>query len=88
MKESEFLHVGDPCWWKGSFGLDEPKLAEVRSIEVNIDPVMRNGYEKSKLPWKNAFSKRVAVTLHNGHWAYGSQLYRMKIWAKSYDEEI
>ena len=100
MKESEYLHLGDPVWWKGSWGEDEPRLAEVESIEQDADIMTQNGIPVEKLPWRMVRRYQMVkcpsgteleaalVDLTNGHWAYGWQLWPVKLWAKSYDKEI
>lgn len=100
MKESEFLHVGDPVWWRGSWGVDEPKLAEIEGIETNASTITNNGIPVEKLPWREVRKRDsmkcctgeelapAIVNLTNGHWAMGYQLWPLKIWAKSYDDEI
>lgn len=101
MKESEFLHVGDPVWWREGFGHKEPKLAEVEEIEYHCVASDNNrGIPAERLHWRDV--RRVqpihprcdddelipaVVTLTNGYWAYGWQLRPLRIWARTYDEQ-
>ncbi len=100
MKESEFLHVGDPVWWREGFGHKEPKLAEVEEIEYHCVAGGNRGIQAVRLNWRDVRLVQpihpqcdddelipAVVTLTNGYWAYGWQLRPLRIWARTYDEQ-
>lgn len=67
------LRINSVVWWRGAWGGDIPKLAQVKFITLT------NGYEKEGVdvncvPWELCDDRRVIVDLNNGHWAYGFQV--------------
>ncbi|MCK9355147.1 MAG: hypothetical protein M0P59_13465 [Gallionella sp.] len=97
MKEAEYLHLGDPVWWKGEWGAEEAVMAEVESIEKDADIMTNSGIPVPKLPWRKVRRyetvkcptgtelEAALVNLTNGHWAYGEQIYPVKMWQKVYE---
>jgi len=69
------LKVGHNVHWRGAFGNDEPQIARVESIKVT------NGekYDKpvNEIDWDDVEGRNVVVTLGNGFWAYGHQIYKI-----------
>lgn len=99
MKESEFLHVGDPVWWKGGWGAEEACIAEIDGIKFDCDMHFYEGTPAERLSWRRVTRfatikcpdgeelASAVVTLANGHWAFGWQLWPLKIWARTYEED-
>ncbi len=78
-KESDYLHIGDPVWWRGNWGEALPKMAEIGDIETNCDAFTHNGTPRERLIWEKVRSPETVVSLTNGHWAEGHQIWQVEI---------
>ena len=74
---SEILKIGDPVIWRGSWGSDAPMEATVTHLEVTEQPREKYGREVPEVLWTTVRANHVVVSLDNGHWAYGSQIFRL-----------
>ena len=72
----EILTVGDTVLWIGSFGKDKPKEAKITAIEI-CKSGNKRGKSVTSVLWTTV-NENVIVDLDNGHWAYGSQINRLK----------
>lgn len=70
------LRVGDTVMWRGGFGADSPRPAEVRRIEL-IDGHPDDGQPVDEVPWSEVRGRCVVVDLSTGQWAYGYQIERL-----------
>ena len=68
------LKIGDTVSWRGSFGRDVPKDAEVREIIITEQPRTKYGESVDSVDWKLVKENRVLVDFTNGFWAYGEQI--------------
>src|SRR5262249_11822269 len=66
------LKIGDVVSWRGAWGMQDAVKAIVIGIEVNCDG--KYGDETTSVAWNAVRTRRVIVSLNNGHWAYGEQL--------------
>lgn len=66
------IRVGDSVSWRGSWGSQPPKLAQVIHIEKTENEREKYGYAVNEVAVEE---KNYAVfSLNNGHWAYGDQI--------------
>lgn len=66
------LKVGDLVLWRGAFGSDSPKKAEVESMQ-RVKSGEKYGDDVIEMDWRDVREECV-VSLTNGKWAYGSQI--------------
>jgi hypothetical protein len=70
----EYLKVGDEVMWRGGFGSEPPRKAKVIGLEV-CPAGEKYGTPSESVEWSKIHS--VVVDLDNGHWAKGSQIFRI-----------
>jgi hypothetical protein len=68
------VKVGDPVYWKGSFGMSPPKVVRVASMEITQYPRTKDGDPAGEVSWDIVNENRVIFDLENGHWAYSEQI--------------
>lgn len=69
---SKIIKVGDVVMWRGCFGTHPPLSAQIKSIELGTVKRSKHG---APVPAVSEELKDFCVfSLHNGHWAYGSQI--------------
>lgn len=73
--QNETLKVGDTVLWRGAFGRDAAREAVVEAIEHTANPHEKDGDDVDSIDWETVRADRAIVTLDNGHWAYGIQIY-------------
>ena len=73
----EKLKVGDKVMWRGAFGMDAPKVAEVTGMEVTERSRDKHGESVSEVSWELVRANIVAFSLtYEGeyYWAYSDQI--------------
>lgn len=68
------LKIGDTVSWRGCFGSDPAKDAEVKEIIITEQPRTKYGKNVDSVDWELVKENRVLVDLTNGFWAYGEQI--------------
>ena len=72
---AQIIKVGDKVLWRGSWGDDPEKEAELVSIEMTEYPRQKYGTEVPAAHWeKGEWSFPFIATLDNGKWAYSDQI--------------
>lgn len=69
------LSVGDAVLWRGAWGQDAPRRAVVRGLERTLYPREKDGDPVDSLEWDTVRAGYAVVSLDNGHWAYGDQIF-------------
>lgn len=68
----ETIKVGDSVWHRGYWGLEEPKLTKIVSMELCKEPNLKQGTGVSSAGY--ADKDCLVVVLGNGKWAFGWQI--------------
>lgn len=76
------VKVGDTVKWRGCFGTDAPKDAQIEGMTVTDIPRGRTGrlfrtkygVEVDEVDSSLIEQNRVVFDLNNGHWAYSEQI--------------
>ena len=68
------VKVGDTVKWRGSFGKDAPKDAQIEGMTVTDIPRDKYGVEVDEVDSSLIEQNRVVFDLNNGHWAYSEQI--------------
>ena len=71
--KKDYLKIGDKVKWKGAWGAEPSKLVKITDIDI-CEIGEKNGRTVQKVLWDKVDSRKVVVSLDNGHWAYGFQL--------------
>lgn len=74
------LTVGDAVLWRGKFGSAKPEVAIVMGIELTSTD--KYGDSVDSVAWNEVYGRNVVVSLDNGNWAYGLQIWRLRAKAK------
>jgi hypothetical protein len=65
------IKIGDTVNWRGCWGFDDPKPAEIKQIELCTE----RSKEGTPVPEIDTHLKNSCVfTFTNNHWAYGKQI--------------
>jgi hypothetical protein len=72
------LQLGDLVWWRGAWGSNEPRIAQVDGIERYTPNGIRT--TPPVVPWRDVMDGDVVVTLTNGHWAWAYQISLCLLW--------
>lgn len=72
------LKIGDTVSWRGCFGRDLAKDAEVREIIITEQPRTKYGESVDSVDWELVKQNRVLVDFTNGFWSYGEQISQKK----------
>ena len=81
----ETLKIGDQVLWRGGFGMDDQRFAEVVGLTVTEDEREKYGKDVEEVEWEEVLSNHCVVSLDNGHWAYGEQI-RPASWIASVND--
>ena len=68
------LKVGDVVYWRGCFGMAEPRKAMVTAIQVQNPPGSKHGNKVFHYPWSKITGRNVLVDLGNNSWAWAHQI--------------
>lgn len=68
------VKVGDTVKWRGGFGTDAPKDAQIEGMAVTDIPRDKYGVEVDEVDSSLIEQNRVVFVLNNGHWAYSEQI--------------
>ena len=68
------MRVGDTVYYRGGWGSDAPKPAVVEAIDLCDRPREKYGEDVQAAPWE--MKEYVCVSLDDGHWAYGQDVYQ------------
>lgn len=68
------LRVGDYLIYRSGFGMDDPALIKVKSLEVTEEPREKYGEDRDEVSWDLVRSNHVLITTEDGHWIYSDQV--------------
>lgn len=70
---SNLVKVGDKVMWRGSFGMGPQKPATITGLELCEERRTKYGVSVPAALWD--YKEYLLVSLDNGHWAYGEQIF-------------
>ena len=71
---SNVLKVGDKVIYRPSFGMGDPTVVTVQSMEVTEMKRSKYGDSVNAVPWELVEQNRVLMTLDNDSWTYSEQV--------------